>query len=288
MTIDSFYLVASSIAALVARFVTYPLDTIKTRIQTQSEQRKYTLLAGSDHQKPATTWYKYIRSLYKGIGITLLFSVPALTVYLSCYELVKDYLDTTFSVSWLQRNALLNHAISGCFAEISAGLFFTPMEVIKSQLQILTNAQRDTTTISLAKTIAREEGLLGFYRGYWMTIAVFLPHTVTYFVVYEQLKVLWTVEEQTFLVYVFCSAVASTLGVIVSTPLDIIKTRWQVSAQEHAYQGGPVKIAQLMWQNEGGFRAFTQGMLIRIAWGIPVTTINMTVFETLLKLHNNS
>lgn len=287
MTIDSFYLVASSIAALIARFVTYPLDTIKTRIQTHTEQRQYTLLTDSDQQKSATSWYKCIRSLYKGIGITLLFSVPALTVYLSCYELVKDYLDTSFSVNWLQRNALLNHAISGCFAEISAGLFFTPMEVIKSQLQILTNAQRNTTTISLAKGIAQEEGLLGFYRGYWMTIAVFLPHTVTYFVVYEQLKVLWTVEEQTFLVYLFCSAFASTLGVIVSTPLDIIKTRWQVSAQEHAYQGGPMKIAQLMWQNEGGLKAFTKGMLIRIAWGIPVTTINMTVFETLLKLHNN-
>lgn len=265
----------------------FTVDTIKTRIQTQSEQRQYTLLADSDQQKSTTSRYKHIRSLYKGIGITLLFSVPALTVYLSCYELVKNYLDTSFSVSWLQRNALLNHAISGCFAEISAGLFFTPMEVIKSQLQILTNAQRDTTTILLAKNIAQEEGPLGFYRGYWMTIAVFLPHTVTYFVVYEQLKVLWTVEEQTFLVYLFCSAVASTSGVVVSTPLDIIKTRWQVSAQEHAYQGGPMKIAQLMWQNEGGFKAFTKGMWIRIAWGIPVTTINMAVFETLLKLHNN-
>ncbi|KAI8643466.1 mitochondrial carrier domain-containing protein, partial [Parasitella parasitica] len=279
MAIDSFYLAASSVAALVARFVTYPLDTIKTRIQTQSEERQCTLPIDSDQQKPTVPWFKYIQSLYKGICITLLFSVPALTVYLCCYELAKDFLATSSSVGCLQRNALLNHAISGCFAEISAGIFFTPMEVIKSRLQILTDADRGTTTISLIKDVAREEGFSGFYRGYWITVAVFLPHTVTYFVVYEQLKGLWTVEEQTFLVYLLCSGIASTLGIIVSTPLDIIKTRWQVSAQEHAYRGGPIKIAQLMWQNEGKFRAFTKGLLVRIAWGIPVTTINMTVFE---------
>lgn len=210
-----------------------------------------------------------------------------MTVYLTCYELVKAYLDVSFEVDWLHRNALLNHAISGCFAEISAGLFFTPMEVIKSQLQIMRSDVQGVSTTSLAKSIAQTEGLRGFYRGYWLTIAVFLPHTVTYFVVYEQLKVLWPPEDRTFLVYLFCSAVASALGIIVSTPLDIIKTRWQVSAQEHAYRGGPVKIAQQLWLHEGGFKAFTQGLWVRVAWGIPVTTIAMSIFETLLRVHNN-
>lgn len=249
------------------------MDTIKTRLQTKSE---YTLINDDNPHKQHD-------HLYRGIGITLLFSVPALSLYLTCYEYVKTTLDT-WDIAWLAHDALLNHAISGCFAELSAGLFFTPMEVVKSQLQII----RHTTTLALAKRIADNEGVKGFYKGYWITIAVFLPHTVTYFVVYEQLKSFWDIKDQTFMVYLFCSAVASTLGIIVSTPLDIIKTRWQVSAEEHAYKDGPVRIAQHMWLNEGGFKAFTQGMLVRIAWGIPVTTINMTVFEMLLKLHSNN
>lgn len=238
---------------------------------------KYSIIADTPTpvDKKKLTLQSFL-SLYRGLGITLLFSVPALTLYLTTYEWVK---------SWLDLVPLLTHAVAGCCAELAAGLFFTPMEVIKSQLQI--DHLQTSTTWSLAKSIARQEGLAGFYRGYWITIAVFLPHTVIYFVIYEQLKAMWTVEEQTFFVFLGCSAVASALGIMASTPLDIVKTRWQVSARETAYQGGPLKIAQQMWIHEGKWKAFTKGMLVRIAWGIPVTTINMAVFEQLIKLHNS-
>ncbi|OBZ81516.1 putative mitochondrial carrier C4G8.08, partial [Choanephora cucurbitarum] len=244
-------------------------DTIKTRLQTKSTQ--YDLLVD-----PASQVEMKPTSLYRGIGITLLFSVPALTVYLVCYEWSKLYLDAI----GLPKDVLLNHAISGSLAELAAGIFFTPMEVIKSQLQI--NHQSTWQLVQMM----RLEGLASFYRGYWMSIAVFLPHTVTYFVVYEYLKHQWS--DQTILVYLFCSAIASALGIIVSTPLDIVKTRWQVSRQEQAYRGGPFHIAYRMWCYEGGIRAFTNGMLVRIAWGIPLTTLNMTVFEALLKLHQTN
>lgn len=254
------------------------MDTIKTRLQTHHHDytpildQQLPQLPQLPHQQNKTT----ITSLYRGIGITLLFSVPALTVYLTTYEWVKSWLLLPFP--------LITHALAGCCAELAAGIFFTPMEVIKSQLQI--DPLHMHSTLSLAKTIYTREGPLGLYRGYWITIAVFLPHTVVYFVTYEQLKLLWTPENQTFIVFLFCAAIASALGITVSTPLDIIKTRWQVSSQQVAYQGGPVKIAKEMWKHEGKWRAFTQGMTVRIAWGIPVTTINMAVFEQLIKLHN--
>ncbi|KAI8969169.1 mitochondrial carrier domain-containing protein [Mycotypha africana] len=315
MLIDSYYLVASSVAALIARFITYPLDTIKTRVQTRTKKHhtEYipvpTTTAVPVTDSSTIRWQSF-RSLFDGIGITLLFSVPALTVYLTCYEFIKTWLDSQYgvtSVSWLQRDSLLNHAISGCFAELSAGIFFTPMEVIKSQLQMLSavntnhhhyssfdnsphsnSYRRRVTTLSLAKTIAVTEGLVGFYRGYWITIAVFLPHSVTYFIVYEKLKfIFWSnPEDQTFAVYILCSAIAAAMGVLISTPLDIIKTRWQVSSQEQSYQGGPFQIAKQLYQLEGGWKAFTQGMGVRILWGIPATTINMSIFEWLMKLHN--
>lgn len=252
--------------------VTSLVDTIKTRLQTKHNQ--YSPILQDDH-KPPSGFFQTLYSLYRGIGITLLFSVPALTLYLTTYEWTK---------TWLLLTPLLTHAIAGCFAELAAGIFFTPMEVIKSQLQI--DRLETNTTWSLAAFIAKNEGFAGFYRGYWITIAVFLPHTVIYFVTYEQLKLLWTEQDQTFLVYFICSAIASALGIIASTPLDIIKTRWQVSTQDVSFQAGPIMIAKQMWTHEGKWRAFTQGMIVRIAWGIPTTTINMAVFEQLIKMHN--
>ncbi|KAI8071832.1 mitochondrial carrier domain-containing protein [Thamnidium elegans] len=273
MAIDYFYFVASSIAALVARLITYPLDTIKTRLQTRHD-RHYSPILQDSFPKPPPSSLNAFTSLYRGLSITLLFSVPAMTLYLCAYEWIKTLLFL---------RPLLVHAIAGCFAELTAGLFFTPMEVIKSQLQI--DQLETNTTWSLVCSIGRQEGLAGFYKGYWITIAVFLPHTVTYFVVYEQLKGLWKVEDQIFIVFLLCAAIASALSIVVSTPLDIVKTRWQVSAQDVAFQGGPIKIAKQMWKYEGKWRAFTQGMAVRIAWGIPLTTITMAVYEQLIHMH---
>jgi hypothetical protein len=247
------------------------VDTIKTRLQTHHE---YTPII-SDQEQPPKRLLSFA-SLYRGIGITLLFSVPALSLYLTTYEWCKQWL-------LFLPIPLLIHAIAGCFAELAAGLFFTPMEVIKSQLQI--DPLQVHSTWSLSRTILHQDGPLGFYRGYWITIAVFLPHTVVYFVIYEQLKANFT--DPGFWEFMVCSAIASALGIMASTPLDIIKTRWQVSAQQVEYQVGPLRIAKMMWENEGQWRAFTQGMLVRIAWGVPVTTINMAVFEQLIKMHNN-
>ncbi|KAG1441073.1 hypothetical protein G6F56_011643 [Rhizopus delemar] len=224
--VDIYFLFASSIAALVARLITY----------------------------------------------------PSLTTYLTTYTTTKIFLDS-LALPLLSQNDLLNHAIAGLLAEAAAGLFFTPMEVVKSQLQI----EHHHTTLSLSQHIAKHEGLAGFYRGYWITLAVFVPHSIAYFVIYEYLKSFWL--DPTFPVYTLCAAIASTVGILVSTPLDIIKTRWQVSSQEESYRGGPIKIALHMWKHEGRYLAFTRGLMARIAWGIPLTTINMAVFEWLLKFH---
>lgn len=225
-----------------------------------------------------------LRSLYRGLSITLLFSVPALSVYLTCYETTKASLG--------RPDAVWNHLISGCVAEVAAGTLFTPMEVMKNQLQTGSHAMEG---FNLAKRIWRTEGLPGFFRGYWMGLAVFVPHTMAYFAMYEECKRQFrllssstTEEEETvgglpWSAYMACSSVASTVGIVVSTPLDIVKTRWQISASEQgvAFRKGPVAITRQMWKQEGQWRAFTRGLGARIAWGIPTTAISMTVFEAL-------
>ncbi|KAG1290159.1 hypothetical protein G6F66_008890 [Rhizopus arrhizus] len=269
--------VSGGVAALVARFITFPLDTIKVRLQTDSGGHQYSRLLKDGETE---NFFEKAVSLYQGLAITLVFSIPALTTYLIVYTSVKVFLGS-LALPILREDALLNHAISGLCAESSAGLFFTPMEVLKSQLQVDTRHQ---STLTLAAHIIKEEGILGFYKGYFITLSVFVPHSVVYFILYEKLKSTWDVQHQTFLVYIFCAAIASAAGMVVSTPLDIIKTRWQVSRQEEAYRGGPVKIALRIW-NEGGLSIFVRSMLASIVWGVPLTTINMAVFECLLKLH---
>jgi hypothetical protein len=58
-------------------------------------------------------------------------------------------------------------------------LLGTPISTISS------NSNNQSTWRYLVD-IYREEGLLGFQRGYFVTLLVFLPYSVLYFVVYEQ------------------------------------------------------------------------------------------------------
>ncbi|KAI9316725.1 mitochondrial carrier domain-containing protein [Dichotomocladium elegans] len=265
---DVYYLFASSVAALIARVCTHPIDTIKTRLQIRNS---------SDHGGSQVSVVGTIRSLYRGLPVTLLFSVPALSVYLTCYETTKASLHSRGG--FFSQDGVLNHLISGCAAEVAAGTLFTPMEVMKNRLQ----TQRSHTAMSMAGHIWQTEGIPGFFRGYWMGLAVFVPHTMTYFAVYEQCKMIIDAAQLPLTAYLLCSSIASTFGIMLSTPLDIVKTRWQVSAAEQgiAFRQGPVAIIKHMWQQEGRWRAFTRGLGARIAWGIPTTAISMTVFELL-------
>ncbi|KAL0095594.1 mitochondrial carrier domain-containing protein [Phycomyces blakesleeanus] len=194
----------------------------------------------------------------------------------------------------MPRDAMINHVISGAVAELAAGTLFTPMEVLKNRLQTEQRKQKGTSASALARIVWNKEGIRGFFRGYGMGLAVFMPHTVIYFVTYEKLKGQAAamlkkdsdLGQFPFSVYLVCSGVASAAGIIVSTPLDVIKTRWQVSAAEEGtlFRKGPVAIACHLWLNEGGWRGFFRSLGARIAWGLPTTMISMSVFESLKDL----
>jgi hypothetical protein len=173
-------------------------------------------------------------------------------------------------------------------AEVLAGIFFTPMEVVKGRMQnqhlstddndsLLLPKPFDTTTTGLIRSIYTKDGCQGFYKGYWITLFVFVPQTVIYFVLYERLKLLMVPGLPAYLI---CSIVASTVSVAVCNPLDVIKTRQQVGHNED----GVWTIACDMYRTEG-MDSFTKGTLTRIVWGVPMTTISMCVFEVLKDWH---
>ncbi|CAO3614519.1 unnamed protein product [Mucor fragilis] len=263
-TLDGYYLFASSTAGLIARCITHPMDTIKTRLQSSTSASKY-------------VWNNVkFTSLYRGLPVTLVFSVPALSVYLSCYEASKQLLDSRYHI---QRHSVWSHLLSGCAAEVMAGTLFTPMEVMKNRLQ---TQKTNNNNRFLITSILKNEGIRGFYKGYWMGLVVFVPHSMAYFVMYEKMKQWCMSNNNDASMYMLCSSVAGVTSILISTPLDIIKTRWQISAAEQGQQfrQGPVSIAKDMLFKEGK-GALTRGLWARIAWGIPTTAISMTIFEVL-------
>ncbi|KAI9205694.1 mitochondrial carrier domain-containing protein [Polychytrium aggregatum] len=281
----------SSTAAITTRSLTHPLDTIKTRIQY------------SQHiSSGAPGLASYLRSnanlsLYRGLGVSLIFSVPALTVYLTTYDALKHRLG-----SWYGRGggeSILVHAASAATAEGLSGLLWTPMEIMKNKQQVSVLRAPSApaeSTLSLARSIYRTGGAAAFFRGYWLSLAVFMPYTVSYFVTYEQLKIVahralghpdistgskvqsgsTTAQPPLpFSVYLACAAGSGALAGAISNIADVVKTRVQVDGTS------AWTVARTMWVQEGGWKAFTKGMAARILWVMPSVAITITMYDML-------
>ncbi|CAG8677805.1 2479_t:CDS:2 [Rhizophagus irregularis] len=271
-------IVDSSIAAVISRLCTHPLDTIRVRLQANTTNT----FSRSNGKLVNNLFIQLIRktpikSYYNGLAIAASLGIPALSSYLFVYDKTKYFLSNRLNI---KDTSALNYMASAAIAEICSGVFWTPMEVLKSKLQTCgtSNEMNRINTLQMSKLILENEGIKGFFRGYLLSLVVFIPHTMIYFVLYEKFKI-WTKSERklTNNDYLINSAAACSIAGSISNVLDIIKTRWQVSFSKET----PLKIMKNMYKNEGGLRAFTKGMGARVLWMVPSSSISMTIYEIL-------
>nr|CAG8506268.1 3924_t:CDS:2 [Entrophospora candida] len=273
----NFTIIDSSIAAMISRIITHPLDTIRVRLQTStavnSNINNFVVSAAKINVRTSyfRNLYKYsirrsplimlirntsLMDYYNGLLVATLLGVPASSTYLYIYDKSKYYISDNFGI---RDDKMINHMISGTIAEIVSGAFWTPMEVLKSKLQIQ-DSTSGSNTLSMIKRIVRIDGVLGFFRGYWMSLYVYVPHTILYFTTYEKLKQINFLNKNK----------------NKNNTSDVVKTRWQTTFSNQQSIKSPIDIIKSMYINEGGLIAFTKGMGARVLWMIPSSSISMT------------
>ncbi|CAJ0752223.1 4652_t:CDS:2 [Entrophospora sp. SA101] len=266
----NFTIIDSSIAAMISRIITHPLDTIRVRLQTStavnSNINNFVVSAAKINVRTSyfRNLYKYsirrsplimlirntsLMDYYNGLLVATLLGVPASSTYLYIYDKSKYYISDNFGI---RDDKMINHMISGTIAEIVSGAFWTPMEVLKSKLQIQ-DSTSGSNTLSMIKRIVRIDGVLGFFRGYWMSLYVYVPHTILYFTTYEKLKQINFLNK--------------------NNTSNVVKTRWQTIFSNQQSIKSPIDIIKSMYINEGGLIAFTKGMSARVLWMIPSSSI---------------
>ena len=253
-------ILASASAGLVARTITHPLDTLKTQIQSSPSPLRLSSLI-----KTSTA-----RSLYKGLAVSLVFSVPAVSLFLASYDYFKLRLAPR-----LGEDTFLTHAGAGALAECVSGVLWTPMENIKNKLQV---GER-----RVWQRLIRSEGVGGLFKGYWLGLATFVPYSVTYFLVYERLKrilVPGLSKTQSKLIdpsptqtpSIFLAAtISGAIAGAVSNIFDVVKTRTQVTRRSN--------VIDEIYRTQG-LRGFLVGMLPRVMWVTPSVAITMTIYDS--------
>lgn len=179
-------LVAGGMAGAIAQAAIYPLDLVKTRLQT------YTCEGG--HVPNLKTLSRDIlvkegpRAFYRGLVPSLLGIIPYAGIDLAAYETLKD-----MSKTYVLRDSSPGPLVQlGC-GTISGALGATcvyPLQVIRTRMQAH-NANANTAYKGMSDVFWRtlhREGLRGFYKGLFPNLLKVVPAASITYVVYETMK----------------------------------------------------------------------------------------------------
>ncbi|XP_054641210.1 S-adenosylmethionine mitochondrial carrier protein isoform X3 [Dunckerocampus dactyliophorus] len=142
-------LVAGGSAGMCVDLTLFPLDTIKTRLQSQQGFYR----AGG------------FRGIYAGVPSAALGSFPSAAAFFVTYDCAKSLLGS-HRVLAEPSVAPLTHMLSASLGEMVACLIRVPTEVVKQRTQ----ASPSSSTSGMLVATLREEGVRGLYRGFRSTL----------------------------------------------------------------------------------------------------------------------
>jgi solute carrier family 25 S-adenosylmethionine transporter 26 len=240
----------------------FPLDTLKTRLQSKAGFLK----AGGLNE---TTLIKGFSKIYSGLSSALVGSAPSAALFFLTYDTMKRNLGDGLS-PW-------KHMFAASTGEIAACLVRVPTDVVKQRMQVgmmpnLTAASRDVYT---------NLGLFGFYRGFRMTIFREIPFACIQFPLYEKLKSVWASYSNIPRISpgkaAVCGMIAGGIAAGVTTPLDVMKTRIMLSNRQG--QSINIKTVFLDILRSEGPKTFFSGIVPRVFWISIGGSIFLGVYE---------
>lgn len=250
---ESFYkhMVAGAVAGTTEHTAMFPLDTIKTRMQTVVTPRGggggasggSSARVGLMEAASASTTRTFrqilgkegVGGLYRGVAAVGVGAGPAHAVYFATYE----YMKIVFGGNEKGQYAPLAHAAAGSCATVLGDGIQVPVDTIKQRMQMQNSPY--IGTIDCIKGTVRHQGFWALYRSYPTTLAMNVPFTAMHFTVYESAKIglqRWggpftskdengLVDEETFFTQFTAGGLAGGLAAAATNPLDVVKTRMQ-------------------------------------------------------------
>ncbi|CAK9802698.1 S-adenosylmethionine mitochondrial carrier protein [Anthophora quadrimaculata] len=229
-------LLAGGLAGTSVDIILFPLDTLKTRLQSKQGFIK----SGG------------FSNLYKGLLPVLIGSAPSASLFFVTYEGMK----TVTQCRVPEKYHSFLHMGSASLAEMMACLVRVPVEVIKQRKQALMLDVRDINLRML-------------YCGYWSTILRDMPFSLIQFPIWEYFKKVWNSNVNRDILPVesaICGAAAGGISAAITTPLDVIKTRIMLSNRNEKASNLKILYVLKNVYIEKGIYGLFAGVSPRIIW----------------------
>ncbi|RHZ28765.1 hypothetical protein DYB37_000409 [Aphanomyces astaci] len=211
-------LVVGGFAGIFGVSVTFPIDIVKTNLQSSST------FTSPLHCFRTLVAQDGFRGLFRGLPPTLVGVIPEKAIKLA----VNDYLRETLDTEGTGVLPLYKQVLAGGGAGLCQVVATNPLEIVKIRLQTqnhLPAAERQSAT-----QVVQELGLRGLYKGTTACLLRDIPYAVIFFPMYATIRDLGTDKDghvsMASVVFAGCTAGATAAGFV--TPADVIKTKRQM------------------------------------------------------------
>ena len=250
-------LVSGAMAGMSTDLLLFPIDTLKTR----AIQGHAPLFSST---KAVVCWRAQLQGvlrLWRGIGAAIAPAVPAAASFFVTYESVKS---SEVARGALGENTAALSSVSALVAEAVSCVVRVPAEQLKMRLQ----ATSDATISAAARSVFAQGGWSALYKGLGATLLLDLPFALIQFPLFESLKAQLarrrlaedpsTSADPTPTEGAMAGAMAGACAALLTTPLDVIRTRHVLSA-ERRHMLSTVRAIHAA----DGVRGFFRGLLPR-------------------------
>lgn len=274
-------LLAGALAGTTVDLSLFPLDTLKTRLQSSAG-----FFASGG-----------FRGIYRGVGSAVVGSAPGAAFFFCTYETTKSILSSSsLSLPWSRSphhndgrplaSHPVDHMLAASLGEVAACAVRVPTEVVKQRAQAGRHGGSSLSSVLAILSQRSSIGVVGvwreLYRGWGITVLREVPFTVIQFPLWEALKA-WgrdrrertgsglfgdvrigpagSPSEVTAAESALYGSLSGAVAAAVTTPLDVLKTRVMLSAQRESVVSVTRDIIR-----DHGIRPFFAGIGPRVMW----------------------
>jgi len=275
------YLAAGAAAGIMEHCVMFPIDSVKTRMQSLRPHPN----AAYRNIKHAIT--KIVRTEgklrpFRGVNAVALGAAPAHALYFTSYESTKKLLEER-----MYGGEHVAVATSAAVATLFHDAVMNPAEVIKQRIQVYKSPYKGV--LECARGVWATEGPLAFYRSFSTTLTMNLPFQCLHFLTYESTKKLLNPNNTyNWKAHLVAGGIAGGFAAGMTSPFDVARTLLNTQEQcvimkcpitnQNSHFSGMLNAFRTIYAMHG-VKGYFRGVTARVLFQIPATAISWSVYE---------
>ncbi|XP_055634825.1 mitochondrial basic amino acids transporter [Toxorhynchites rutilus septentrionalis] len=255
--------------------VGYPFDTVKVHLQTQNHRNP--LYKGTLDCFRKIIAKESVSGLYRGMSSPMAGVAAVNAIVFGIYGNVQRKMSDPES--------LYSHFLAGNAAGLAQSFICSPMELVKTRMQLQENLPGEATKfkgpLQCTRHIWRAEGFRGIFRGLGITAARDMPGFSSYFVSYELM--VRSVSNPSPFVILMAGGLAGTISWLLTFPIDVIKSRLQADGMTGKPKYNGIVDCLRRSHAEEGLSFLSRGLASTLMRAFPMNAVCFLIVSYVMK-----